>query len=79
MRTGYRSVLAAQGGGCVIAYDRTVNYIYSSWLARSGMQHSYGADIEHYGPDYDPASEQSVIRYAVPVGGYNSQPAGMIS
>ncbi len=55
--------------GPVGAIDRTVNYIYSSWLAGSGMRHSYGADIEHYGPDYDPASEQSVIRYAIPVGG----------
>lgn len=53
--------------GPVAAIDRTVNYIYSSWLLRSGMRHSYGADIEHYGPDYDPTSDQSVIRYAIPV------------
>lgn len=55
--------------GPVDALDRTVNYIYSSWLARSGLRHTYGADMEFYGPDYDPQSEQSVIRYAIPVSG----------
>ena len=62
--------------GPVGAVDRTVNYIYSSWLARSGMRHTYGADIEHYGPDYDPESEQSVIRYAIPVAGMLGHPPG---
>ncbi len=53
--------------GPVNTIDHTVNYIYSSWLAGSGLRHSYGADLECYGPDYDPASDQSVIRYAIPV------------
>jgi len=55
--------------GPVGAVDRTVNYIYSSWLARSSLRHTYGADFEFYGPDYDPDSNQSVIRYAIPVSG----------
>ena len=47
--------------------NNTVNYIYSSWLLRSGMRHSYGADLELYGTDYDPVSDQSVIHYAIPI------------
>lgn len=54
--------------GPVAGLDRTVNYVYSSWLAGSGLRHNYDADIESYGADYDPDSDQSVIRYAIPVG-----------
>jgi AraC family transcriptional regulator len=47
--------------------DQTVNYIYASWLARSGLRHSYAADIEIYGAEYHPESEQSLVHYAIPV------------
>lgn len=47
--------------------DRTVNYIYASWLLGCGLRHSYGADLEIYGPQYDPHSEHSVLHYAIPV------------
>lgn len=47
--------------------DHTVNYIYSSWLVTSGFRHSYATDIEIYGPEYIPGSEQSAIHYAIPV------------
>jgi AraC family transcriptional regulator len=53
--------------GRVALLDKTVNYIYSTWLARSGMRHTYGADQEIYGPDYKADSEDSVIHYAIPV------------
>ena len=53
--------------GRVECVDRTVNYIYGNWLARSGLRHSYAADIEFYGGDYHPTAESSVIRYAIPV------------
>lgn len=53
--------------GKVDLIDKTVNYIYSSWLARSGMRHTYAADLELYGADYHPASDSSVIHYAIPV------------
>lgn len=49
--------------------DQTVNYIYSSWIARSGMRHTYGADVEFYGAGYQQDSEDSVIHYAIPVAG----------
>ena len=55
--------------GRVEQVDRTVNYIYGSWLVRSGLRHSYGADIEFYGADYHPTAEGSVIHYAIPVQG----------
>ncbi len=47
--------------------DNTVNYIYSNWLMRSGKQHTYGADIEVYGPDHDAESESSIMHYAIPI------------
>jgi AraC family transcriptional regulator len=53
--------------GKVAHVDKTVNYIYSSWLARSGMRHTYGADLEFYDARYHPESDASVIRYAIPV------------
>ena len=48
--------------------DNTVNYIYSSWLLKSGRQHTYGPDLEIYGPEYLPISERSVMHYAIPIG-----------
>jgi hypothetical protein len=53
--------------GKVERVDSTVNYIYSSWLARSGLRHTYAADIEFYGDEYHPESDESVIHYAIPV------------
>ncbi|RYZ66865.1 MAG: helix-turn-helix domain-containing protein [Proteobacteria bacterium] len=47
--------------------DQTVNYIYSSWLSRSGLRHTYGADIEVYGPEYRHESEDCVMFYSIPV------------
>lgn len=49
--------------------DQTVNYIYSSWLTRSGLRHSYGADLEVYGPSYQHDSEESLVFYSIPVMG----------
>jgi AraC family transcriptional regulator len=54
--------------GQVAAINMTVNYIYSSWLLRSNMRHTYGCDLEFYGDEYIPDSDQSVIYYAIPVG-----------
>lgn len=47
--------------------NQTVNYIYANWLLASNMRHTYGPDLELYGPDYVPNSRESVIRYAIPV------------
>jgi AraC family transcriptional regulator len=47
--------------------DTTVNYIYSSWLSRSGLRHTYGPDVEVYGPGYRHESSDSELHYAIPV------------
>jgi len=47
--------------------DQTVTYIYSSWLARSGLRHTCGPDIEVYGPGYHHESANSEVLYAIPV------------
>ncbi len=47
--------------------DMTVNYIYSTWLAASDYTYANAADIEVYGPQYHPTSDQSVIYYCIPV------------
>ncbi|MEQ1515408.1 MAG: helix-turn-helix domain-containing protein [Usitatibacteraceae bacterium] len=54
--------------GRVANVNMTVNYIYSSWLLRSGMRHTYGCDLEFYGEEYEVDSDTSVIYYAIPIG-----------
>jgi len=53
--------------GEVKQIDNTVNYIYSTWLLKSGKRHTSGSDLEVYGNEYDPVSENSVMYYAIPV------------
>jgi AraC family transcriptional regulator len=53
--------------GHVASLDRTVNYVYSSWLLRSGVRHTYGCDLEVYGSGYLPDSDRSLIHYAIPI------------
>ncbi len=53
--------------GPVKNLDNTVNYIYSSWLLKSGKKQGSGADIEIYAADYHPTSNKSVIHYAIPI------------
>lgn len=55
-------------GGPAKSIDRTVNYIYSTWLAQSGRRHTYAADLEIYGRAFHPTAEDSVMYYAIPVG-----------
>lgn len=47
--------------------DRTVDYIYSSWLCPSELRHTGGPDLEIYDGSFDPLSERSQMRYAIPV------------
>ncbi len=47
--------------------DRTVNYIYSTWLVQSGERHNYAADLEIYGDHYIADSVDSVMHYAIPL------------
>ncbi len=46
----------------------TINYIYSSWLLKSGQQHTSAPDLEVYKPDeYEPCSASSKMYYAIPI------------
>ncbi len=46
----------------------TINYIYSSWLLKSGKQHTSAPDLEVYKPDeYEPCSASSKMYYAIPI------------
>ena len=53
--------------GLPTTIDRTVSYIYSTWLMQSGMRHTYGPDLEVYDERYQPGSPSSVVLYAIPV------------
>ncbi|NOX50361.1 MAG: helix-turn-helix domain-containing protein [Gammaproteobacteria bacterium] len=53
--------------GEVAQLDNTVNYIYANWLFNSTYRHSYGADLEIYGADYHPESNNSVVHYSIPI------------
>jgi AraC family transcriptional regulator len=46
--------------------DHTVNYIYSTWLAQSGLRHTQGPDLEIYGAGYHSTNAESVFHYAIP-------------
>ncbi|MCA9554426.1 MAG: helix-turn-helix domain-containing protein [Myxococcales bacterium] len=50
------------------ALDHTVDYVYSAWLLASARRHTFGPDLEIYGPAYAPGSETSEIGYAIPIG-----------
>lgn len=47
--------------------NHTVSYIYATWLAQSGHQHTYGPDLELYGDEWHPTSAESVMHYAIPI------------
>lgn len=47
--------------------DRTVDFIYSSWLCQSAYRHDGGPDLEIYDASFDPLSERSQMRYAIPI------------
>ena len=48
--------------------NHTVNYVYSTWLAQSGLHHPYGPDLEVYDAGYHATREDSVLYYAIPIG-----------
>ncbi|WP_394778055.1 helix-turn-helix domain-containing protein [Undibacterium sp.] len=47
--------------------DHTVDFIYSNWLCQSEYRHNGGPDLEIYDGSFDPLSEQSEMRYAIPL------------
>lgn len=47
--------------------DTTVDYIYGSWLPRAEHRHTWGPDLELYGPQWSTDGAKSVMHYAVPV------------
>ncbi len=49
--------------------DKTVDYIYATWLARAGERHTWGPDLELYGPQWVENSPASVMHYAIPLAG----------
>ena len=53
--------------GQIANINDTVNYIYSSWLLGAGKRHTYGCDLEIYGDQYQPDSDESLIHYAIPI------------
>lgn len=53
--------------GPALGIDKTVNYIYSSWLLSSGTGHSGGVDLEVYDSRYHPTSDASLMHYAIPI------------
>lgn len=56
--------------------DKTVDYIYGTWLMRSGHRHTCGPDLEIYDDDWQGDSEDSIMRYAIPVSPMPNQRLG---
>lgn len=53
--------------GYAKAIDKTVDYIYATWLASSGHQHTWGPDLELYGPQWSADGADSVMHYGIPI------------
>jgi len=53
--------------GNVKNINNTVNYIYSSWLMQSNELHTYAPDVEIYGSEYIPDSDDSIVYYSIPI------------
>lgn len=66
-----RAVFAHRGPASDL--DHSVNYVYSTWLTQSGARHTGGADVEIYGPAYQPTSPDSEIEYSIPVAGSGAE------
>ena len=47
--------------------DKTVDYIYGTWLMKSEYRHTCGPDMEIYDEQWCPDSDESVMFYAVPI------------
>jgi predicted transcriptional regulator YdeE len=53
--------------GRIEGLDRTMGYIYGEWLPQGPYAHADAADIERYGPEFDPHGEASVLEIYIPV------------
>lgn len=53
--------------GSMNRFDRTVGYVYGSWLPRSGHQLRDAPEIEIYGEKFDPESPASEMEYGLPI------------
>ena len=53
--------------GPINTIDRTLDYVYGSWLPRSGHQLRDAPEIEIYGDKFDPLSPESEMEYALPI------------
>ncbi len=47
--------------------EHTMNYIYGSWLPKSGHERSAGPDVGIYPKDFDPNSSKSEIKLLIPL------------
>ena len=53
--------------GSTRTIDHTMNYIYGSWLPKSGYQRGEGPEIGLYGERFKPESDESVLSILIPV------------
>jgi AraC family transcriptional regulator len=53
--------------GSMSRIDRTLGYVYGSWLPRSGHQLRDAPEIEIYGGKFDPESPESEMDFCLPI------------
>lgn len=53
--------------GRIEGLGATMGFIYGEWLPKSTYQHADAADIERYGPDFDPHSDMSELQIFIPL------------
>lgn len=47
--------------------NKTIHYIYGTWLPGSDMKRIPGPELEVYGKEFDPTSDKSILYYMIPV------------
>lgn len=65
LRGGMHAIFTHKGS--MIRFDRTVGYVYGSWLPRSGHRLRDAPEIEIYGEKFDPESPDSEMEFCLPV------------
>lgn len=47
--------------------EKTIDYIYKTWLPKSEYKHSASLEIEYYDKDFDPQKPESIMYLYIPI------------
>ncbi len=53
--------------GSLVGLEKTMNYIFGTWLPNSGEELRQAPDLEVYGEKFNPKSDESEIEILIPI------------